>query len=126
MRAFGYDGYFRIKDSTNFGAAIASRIPGFLQGFEGFCIYTDQRIIQRQLPQFSFDDLKMHPEDESPSLHKLPAIAAQIGGADVYFMKHSQYRDQNEYRLVWDVSYDIQDAVFAECPEAIQFCEKVT
>jgi hypothetical protein len=121
------NGYFCVKDSTAFGIAIAKQIPGFLHGIEGPCIYADPRIISQRSSQFTLDDLKMQPEDESFDLDKIHAVMAQTGGPDIFFLKHSDYADQQEYRFIWFLSHDTQeDALFLECPEAIQFCEKVT
>ena len=126
MDAFCTNGYFKIKDTTNFGAAIANRIPGFLEGMEGFCIYAEQRIIQRQLTEFKFEDLKAGPDGNSISLDKLFTLTSQIGDADVLFVKQTRFKHQGEYRFIWNVSYEVSDAIILDCPEARQFCEKVT
>ena len=39
---------------------------------------------------------------------------------------HPTYCHQNEYRFVWNVTYQVEEPIFIECPEAIKFCEKVT
>lgn len=126
MRDFGADGYFRIKDSTQFGAAVASCLVGFQSGLEGFCIYKDSRIIERDIGKFSLDDLKDNPHDQNLSMDRVFAATAQIGGPDVYLVKLRKFSAQNEYRFVWDVPYDVAETVFVECPEAVKFCEKVT
>lgn len=126
MNKFNANGYFKIKDSTGFGAAISNRIPGFIDGIEGFCKYSEQRNIQRQLPDFNFDDLKAGPESNQIGIDKLFALTAQIGREDVFFNKHISFIHQNEYRFVWNVSHPTDEAVIIECPEAVNFCEKVT
>ena len=126
MRTFGTNGYFCIKNSTAFGAAIAGRLPGFVEGIEGLCIYGDERIISRRISMSSIEELKVKPEDNNVSLDNIFALTGQIGGADVFFVKLNQYRHQSEHRFVWNVCYEVEDAIFVECPEAIQFCEKIT
>jgi len=114
MEAFETNGYFSIKNSTGFGTAIANRLPGFLEGIEGFCIYAEQRMIKRRLDSFTLDDLKQAPESPSLSLDKIFALTAQIGGADVLFVNHIRFRHQNEYRFVWTVSHSVEEAVFVD------------
>lgn len=126
MEAFDTNGYFRIKDSTNFGAAVAMAIPGFAKGLEGFCVYQDRRTIERQIERIDLDDLKEDPADENPSLNKLAAEVFKLGGPNVFFVKLSRYSNQNEYRLIWSLTRDVNEALFVDCPEARQFCEKVT
>jgi hypothetical protein len=126
MKDFGTDGYFRIVDSTNFGAAIANKIPGFLEGLEGYCIYSDDHIIKRNLPNFKFDDLKSQSDNDKIDLNKIFALTGQIGLLDVYFMKQKKFITQSEYRFIWNISNEVEEKVFITCSEAIQFCEKVT
>jgi len=121
-----YNGYFRIKHSTNFGKAIANRIRDFVQGFEGFCIYADQKIMSQQLSQPTLDDLETRLDSGSLSLDNIFATTSELSHPAVYFTKHSRYSHQYEYRFVWIVSYDVPDGILVECPEAIQYCEKVT
>ena len=68
----------------------------------------------------------MDPEGNQIGLDKIFALTAQIGREDVFFIKHLSYIDQNEYRFVWNVSHPTDEAVIIECPEAVNFCEKVT
>lgn len=125
MRAFDTNGYFKIKDTTQFGAAIASKIAGFKSGLEGFCDYKDRRTIERDIGSFRLDDLKEHEGDENLSLNKLASKVFETGGPDVFFVKFfvklKKYSDQNEYRFVWNVSHEVEEALIVECPEAIQF-----
>ena len=126
MKDFGTDGYFRIKDSTQFGAAIASCLAEFQSGLEGFCIYKDGHTIDRDIGKFSLDDLKDDPQDQNLSMNRMAVALSQIGGPDVYFVKLRKFSAQNEYRFVWNVSYDVEETIFIKCPEAVKFCEKVT
>ena len=126
MKTFKTNGYFKITDTTGFGAAIANRLPNFIGGIEGFCKYSDQRNIQRSLPEFKFDDLKTDTEAENLSLEKMFDLTSQIGREDVFFIKQVSYKQQNEYRFVWNVSQQVDESIIIECTEAIKFCEKVT
>jgi hypothetical protein len=126
MSTFGYDGYFRIKNSTEFGAAVANSLAGYQNGLEGFCIYKDSRKIQRDIGSFSLDDLKENPEDKNLSMERLFAATSKVGGPEVFFVKLHRYSEQNEYRFVWNVSHDVTEAVFITCPDAIKCCEKIT
>lgn len=117
--AFGADGGFRIKDSTAFGVAIASVLPGFVEGLEGHCIYQDERVIEREINSLDLEALQRDPN----SLQTVAAHAFRIGGADVFFVKLRKYSAQAEYRFVWNVSYDVTVPLIVECPDARQFCE---
>jgi len=125
MTSFKVDGYFKIKDTIGFAAAIANRIPGFLEGLEGFCKYSLQRNIQRKLPDSIISDLLSNPEKQIP-LDKIFSLTEQVGQEDVFFIKHTSFRNQSEYRFIWNVSVNTNDALFINCPEAIQHCEKIT
>lgn len=125
LDSFKKDGYFKITDTTGFAAAIANRIPGFMDGLEGFCKYQTERNIKRELPNSIIADLLSNPENKI-SLDKLFALTSQVGQEDVFFIKHTSYMQQNEYRFIWNVSSTTNDALFIDCPEAIQFCKKIT
>lgn len=128
MKDFNTDGYFKIKDSTNFGISISNKIPGFLSGLEGPCIYASERIINRKIDLKNQDIIKLKElkEKKGPEYkEEILKLINKIGETDVYFIKLNKYSGQNEYRFIWNVQSFNEDAMFIECPEAIQFCEKV-
>ena len=120
--AFGCTGAFRIKDSTSFGCSIAAVLPRFTEGLEGPCSYQERRWIQRTTPPLDLGKLNGAPD----GLNTMAAHVFGIGGPDVFFIKHSQFRAQAEYRFIWNVSADVVEPIVVECPEARNFCERVT
>lgn len=129
MKDFNVDGYFKIKDSTNFGVLISNKIPCFVSGIEGSCIYSSERSIQRKIDLKDRDGQRLKELKEKDSnLYKaeLSKIINEISEMDGYFVKLNKYSHQNEYRFIWNCEYLKEATMFIECPEAIQFCEKVT
>jgi hypothetical protein len=128
MKDFNTDGYFKIKDSTNFGISISNKIPYFLSGLEGPCIYASERLINRKI-DINIQDinkLKELKEKKDPQYkQEILQLINKIAGTDAYFIKLNNYSKQSEYRFIWNVQSFNEDAMFIECPKAIQFCEKV-
>jgi len=127
MSKFQTNGYFRIKDTAAFGAGISNHIPDYVIGFEGTCIYRNQRTFRE-----SFD----RPLIGTPPLNDPNAAEAwavnleQQIHADSkltpYFLKELGHAEQNEYRFIWCSSSPTDETIDITCPEVIRFCEKVT
>jgi hypothetical protein len=125
MRDFDCDGCFRITNSARFGITIAKKIPGFKHGIEGPCHYMAERIVKKPLVDFSIENLQ-HDEDKSKiDLDKVMQLVGQMAGPDVFFVKLMKYQHQLEHRFVWLLDRDAEDYLFVECPEALEFCEKI-
>lgn len=123
MREFGCDGFFRINDTFGFALAIAKKLGGFLRGFEGMCSYTDRLVIERPIPA----GLTALFDGSMPAaLERQAAAVMQIAGVDALLAKRTAYANQFEYRLLWNVDHDVTDTIVVRCPEAVQFCEKIT
>jgi hypothetical protein len=126
MNNFETNGYFKINDTTQFGIAIANQIAGFSGGLEGFCDYKDRRLIERKVDNLNLDDLKEKKGEEALSMNKMLSKTSDIGGPNVFFVKLNEYSHQVEYRFIWNLMHDLEEALYVKCPGAIQFCEKVT
>ncbi len=124
-KTFEKDHVFCINNTLGFAAAIATHVSGFVDGFEGFCIYSDDRILPRQSPEVSIESLKAAGDNSSFDLDKASAAVFAAGGPEVFFVKRRKYQHESEYRFVWRVGRETDDAVFIDCPDAIQFCERV-
>jgi hypothetical protein len=125
MRQFNCDGYFRIRDTAYFGRAIASRLQGCIEGLEGFCTYKNHHVIEKKLASAVAGFFSGKPDD-ALSLDKVSEVVLGIAGAEAFFSKRRQFVHQCEYRIIWNLDHAVTDAFFVDCPEAIQFCEKVT
>jgi hypothetical protein len=126
MKTFGRNSGFRVREPVSFANAIASRIPGFREGIEGPCFYTDRRFLERSV------------NNGGPSLfrdadgcftigtvHQARAIQ-QMVGPEFYFKKRLKYQRQSEYRFVWLLNRSAPPYEEVQCPEAVQFCERVS
>jgi len=123
MQEFECDGFFRINDTFGFALAIAKKLGGFLRGFEGMCNYTDRLVIEKPIPA----GLTALFDGSTPAvLERQAAAVMQIAGVDALLAKRTAYANQLEYRLLWNVDHDVTDSIVVRCPEAVQFCEKIT
>jgi hypothetical protein len=124
MRQFGCNGYFRIVDTHLFGRAIGERLDGYTDGLEGFCTYRDSHLLHKKIPASVAATMKSNPE--GMDLEQAILQASGLGGLEVFFSKRRQYEHQAEYRILWNVAHPVTGSVIVECPEAVQFCERVT
>lgn len=124
MRQFGCNGYFRITDTHLFGRAVGKVLTGFVRGLEGHCTYRDHHVIEKQLTASIAATFNIDPAAGPPE--EVVKTIMGVAGAQPYFSKRRQFSQQCEYRLLWLLDHDVRDILFVDCPEAIQFCEKIT
>jgi hypothetical protein len=115
---------FRILDTVNFARCVATRIPEFSHGYEGICIYRGSQLIEKN---DLLHDLTPPAENEDSekwfraSQHRIAQLSV-----DSYFLKHIRFSPQAEYRIIWVSRDKQQDYLHIKCPEARQFCERLT
>jgi hypothetical protein len=131
MNKFEADGYFKIKDSLGFSAAIANSIPGFSQSIQGFCNYQDLRQVHKSMPGMSTKDFTNASGELIIGGGMLQRLGEMAGdGTDLMFLKERfPYQEEAEYRFVWKINkqfFQLRDEIDIDCKEAVQFCEKVT
>lgn len=126
MQQFRSNGYFRIVDTHFFGRAIANRLTGCTDGLEGFCTYKDHHVVQKRLPLHVAAVFDRSEDNGGPDLEKASLAVMGIAGAEAFFSKRREFAHQGEYRLIWNMDRPIDQPVFVDCPEALQYCEKVT
>ena len=120
--SFGADSGFRINDTTAFGAAVSSHIPGFNAGIEGGCLYMANRTIERDIGNISLKDFESEIEPGKDDLTKMMGFFSDIAGDDFYFAKDKRFSHQYEYRLLWFAHNTPEAFIDIRCPEARQFC----
>lgn len=126
MKSFeGAESGIKIKNPVGFADAVSRHIPGFVGGFQGACIYTDDRVVRRA----NVIDIKFPPPDDEAGAEKWSEeyeryLAAQNSN-ESFLLKPMRYSHQAEYRLVWFAMGTEKDYIDIECPEAIKLCEKV-
>lgn len=127
MKAFeGAESGIKIKNPVGFADAVSRHISGFVGGFQGDCIYADDRVVRRA----NVPDMKFPPPNDEAGMEKWGEeydrfLAAQNSNESL-LLKPMRYSNQAEYRLVWFAAGPEKDYIDIECPEAIKLCEKVT
>jgi len=122
---FDCDGVFKIKDSQSFGLAVANKILGFIEGMQGLCQYVDIRSTKKTIESLDLDEMRISPDKKELDMGKMLQKVNEANSIDSFFMKPLSYQYQSEYRFIWLVDKKNNDFLDIECPEAIQFCEKV-
>lgn len=122
--AFQADSGFRINDTVAFADVISRYVPGFQAGLEGPCTYRARRVVDHDIGPVELDSLKTAPDANDIDLEKIIGAISMIARDDLFFLKSSFYSQQNEYRLIWLVSANVQDHIDIVCPEARQFCTR--
>jgi hypothetical protein len=112
--AFGCNSYISINNTEQFAMAIANKLPGFVTGWEGPCLYQSTKIIDRDL---GFLELPRTTEE-------IQRIVFEGMKQYPYFLKHERYANQVEYRFVWQIAGEIPDYLDISIPEAIQWCTR--
>lgn len=119
-KAFASDG-FRITNTLGFADTVSRHIPGFIDGMEGLCAYRDDISVIKQMPQmFGPDD-----EADPTEAFKRFDLAVQEEAFDSFFIKRSQFAHQAEYRFIWKATGDEIEHIDINCPEALQFCQRL-
>ena len=122
MKAFGCDSYIRINNPTEFGIRVSRHIPGLKGGGEGPCLYQNRKVIERDL---GYIDVKQFADPTDPSKldqEKLERFFNDQMQHYPFFLKHSSYSHQVEYRLLWITSTVIDGFLDIKVPEAIPLC----
>src|SRR5262245_47821265 len=76
MRASDADSCSCISDTIQFALAVSRVLPGFSHGFEGFCRYSNSRVIRREIAR---DPKDLPPrQGGGPSMDGIREILGQI------------------------------------------------
>lgn len=119
---FGRNSAFEIMDTVGFSAAVARCLPSYRHGLEGNCIYRAHEPIVRNI-DYNMEDFRR--PDGALGMEMLPFLMGQLGGPEVVLSKRPKYREQQEYRLLWEVADQPESHIDIRCPEAVQFCRRV-
>jgi len=122
INSFNSVGCIKIINSTAFAAEISNRIPRFLQGVEGNCLYVDKRTLKRKLDP---TQTKKYSVQEMQVLENQFKLLNELCDNDELFIKEMDYREEDEYRLIWFTGSNVTDSLLVQCPEAIQYCERI-
>lgn len=117
---------FVIDDVMEFSAEISRAIPYFNGGLEGGVIYQDDTSIARSLGKETPQEImeKNRTSENSISFNAINELMAKTGGAEEVFIKHSDFSEENEYRMIWKSSQPINNFLDIKIPEARKFCRR--
>jgi len=125
MNVFGTDGYFKINDADSFAVAVADRITSCAGGLAGSCIYANEREIHQRMGELLDRAIERNEQGKMNLMRVVQLIKVALV-PEAYFWKLLCHAHQQEFRFVWHVGHKVNEPLFIECPEALQFCEKVT
>lgn len=138
MRRFGVDSYFAIHDVEKFSQAVAAQIPDFVDAVAGQCEYVEERSISQE------NSLSDPPDEPVLDMSKIGVVdgyveeffdsykrslarrVAVATGDRAYFMKEERFAEEAEFRFVWRTQSAAEDFIFVNCPDAIEFCERIS
>ncbi|MGY4627172.1 hypothetical protein [Bradyrhizobium sp. USDA 4486] len=121
-----YDACLVIDDITAFANTVSTKIP-FVGGLEGIAIYQDEPTITKSVGLTAEALLdKYRVPDGNISMDMLRDTMNTVGGPEEYFIKHSRYSAQCEYKLLWATGQPVSPFIDIKVPEAIQFCRRLS
>lgn len=107
---FRYDDYFIITDPEGFAESIAKRL-NVLNKIYSKCIYKKDKVLIGKTPKdFDFNTISQRLND--------------LVGKAKYFIKTENYKEQNEYRFMWQMNIDVKEPLIINCPEALNYCKR--
>lgn len=111
----------RILNPLAFSDAVSGRIPGFVGGYQGNCVYRSDTFLSKQ-DSATFEPPANHDGMEKWASDYDEYIARET--SEAFFIKRLKFAHQNEYRFIWFAHGYEQSELFVTCPEARRFCEK--
>lgn len=115
-----------IRNPVDFACCVAFHVPGYVEGMEGPCLYSDELLAVREVEGQSMAD---HTDENGHFIiggSRQLQVASQMMSPDDYFRKRNIYKRQSEYRLLWKSSIENPGEYHSiVCPEARQFCERI-
>jgi len=119
---FNAQGAIKILDTTAFALEISKRVHFCVGGMEGVCEYASGRAFHLKNNLKLREMMKIEGAVNTRQFRN----ELQIQTAEYeLFLKEDKYQYQNEYRLIWLSGEKIDDSKIFECPEALQYCERI-
>lgn len=121
------DACLAIDNTTEFARLVGLAIPHFVGGIEGSAIYQDETVLSKSLgakdPQVILD--KHRTSEGNFSFEAVSELLSVVGGNEEFFIKHSDYAKENEYRLVWHCQVSTEQFIDIKIPEARKLCRRL-
>jgi hypothetical protein len=136
MHDFKADAAIIVLDAEGFGRAVASKIPGFHQGFDGPCSYQGYRVIESDLGHIDFGPVRPFKRPDSRpdvphgalapiDIKTMLPLVGRMAEKHAFFLKHWSLSHQAEWRLIWLSSNALKtDELDVVVPEARHFCAR--
>jgi hypothetical protein len=113
-------GAIKINNPTLFAMEIARKLPFVSTGIEGDCIYDDSKAhILKDEKNKAFQSINLKNTIE------IQQKISQITTGIEIFTKYKKYEHQQEHRLLWFSERQINSGIVVNCPEAVEYCEKI-
>ncbi|WP_258098599.1 hypothetical protein [Marinoscillum pacificum] len=112
----------KINHPTLFALELSKKLPFVTSGLEGLCDYVEHRskFLEKQLRT---DNLLKTIEELSK--YKMDHLMNELTQGMELFAKHKKYSHQEEYRFIWFSNVPTNSTIKVQCPEAIEYCEKI-
>lgn len=111
----------RILNPLAFADVVSGRIPGFVGGYQGNCIYRSDVFLHKRSSALLETPADLGGMDKWADDYD--AFVAQQT-AESFFIKQLKYASQNEYRFIWFAQGYETKELFIDCPEARKFCQR--
>ncbi len=122
IKDFKAVGAIKIINPMFFGHEISKKLPFISSGIEGKCDYKDSRVKFMEGEAGKF--LNSVTADDLQNPYVIEKFQEITRGQEI-FLKLKKYEHQQEYRFVWFSKEAVKKSMLINCPEAIQFCEKI-
>lgn len=121
---FGADSGIVITDPYHFALEVAKVIPGFRRAFQGPCSYQAYRAIECDLGPIDFGCSEATSDPYKLDQTALQQAFSTMLNEDAFFIKHSDFHAECEYRLVWLVGHVAREPLVVKVPDARQYCRR--
>lgn len=119
---FNAIGAIKINSPMFFGLEISKKLPFVNSGIEGRCNYENSRVKFMEGDKGKFLNTINAEDLQNPYVRER---FQQLTLGQEIFLKLKKYEYQQEYRFVWFSKFEVSKSMLVNCPEAVQFCEKI-
>ena len=123
LKEFNRNSVFRIKDVVGFSMELQKVILSATEVIHfGNCQYFLDRKNATHVGKLL---LEFQPTS-GQMINPVEIFGLNLLGNNILYLKDIKYQKQNEYRILWMVNKMSGNYIDFECPEAVNFCEKIT
>lgn len=131
MGIFSRDSVFRIRDVPQFINEIVISMDRYLEplgnkvtGVDfGNCSYVSRKLTRADVPPFLREDLLYNSDPNVIDADKLRDALRPFMNPINAFLKPREYEQQQEYRILFQTQYSVDDSIVIDCPQAARHCQ---